>query len=143
MNTEDIRRAMPRPEVLKMQIVADGLEVEQVMPGRVLVEPVKPRTKLDEVEAGGLLVIPKAAKDEHTPTPSTGIVVATGAGVPEEIYPGAMVLFSKYTPQVYTIDKKEFFVLDHKDIACTLRTTDGLALSGVIQRVEDKAEGLQ
>lgn len=142
MTSEDIRRAMPRPEVLKMRIIADGLEVDTVGPGRLLVEPVEPKTKLDDYEAEGLIVVPKAVKEEHTPPPSTGLVIAVGDDVPPIFAAGTMVMFSHYAAKAFEINKKQYFVLDWKDIACTLKAIEGMTLPELVQRREESNEGL-
>ena len=136
MTNEDLRRALPRPEILKMQIVMDGLMIGTVGSGRVIVEPVKPTTALDEYNQRGFITVPDAIREEHTPQPSTGIIVKCAADVSPDLYPGMMVAFSKYAGTRFMIDKKDLIVLHVADIAMTLEVCEGKALGDLVQRME-------
>lgn len=140
MTPQEIKASIPRPELAKMTVIGIGLKIGSVFGKRVVVEPVVPKTKMDDLEAEGLLVIPKAAKKENTPAPSTGIVLVRGDQVFDpRLEPGAMVLFSKYGGMSVMIEGRELRVLDEAEIACTLEAIDG-ALTDIVKPVaEDKS----
>lgn len=137
MTHEEIRSQLPRPELAKFSQVSSGLEVHRVLGNRVLVDPVTPMTDLDRLERGGLLAIPQAVKKEHTPRPSTGIVLAVGPEVAQEghsaLRVGEMVMFSKWGGMSFQIEDKPYLVLEAAEIVCTLQAVEGKTLADVVQ----------
>lgn len=133
MTTEEIRKALPKPQVLRLQQVCNGLRIGRVATGRLVVEPVKPHTQATELEKSGLLYLPESAKESVEPEDTTGIVIAVGPNVPYE--PGEMVLYSKWTGIKVAIDNRNFKIFDVANIACTLEATEE-GLSDVVQQVD-------
>lgn len=111
---------------LSLKQVGDGLKIKRVYGNRLLIKTVTPITELDRYKAAGLS-IPNEA--EHTPRPSTGIVIQLGMGVmhygDHSIQEGDMVLFSKYAGADFTIAEEDFRILDINEILCTLEPIDG------------------
>lgn len=81
MTSEDVKRSIGKPELLKLQQISQGLKVGRVFGERVLVEPIEPYTKMEEVKRGGLLHIPEEVEKQNKPMPSTGIVIQLGDGM--------------------------------------------------------------
>lgn len=140
MISEELRKKISNPEILRLQQVADGLKVGVMLGKRLLVEPVVPSTKIDELEKSGLLYAPSKAKEDNTPRPSTGIVLMVGNLCPKDgawahLQPGAMILFNKFAPMAIAIDKRDLLIVGLDDIACTLEATDD-GLSSLIAEAE-------
>lgn len=96
MTTEEMRKSVGKPELNRLKALGTGLRVGRVLGNRVLVKTVVPFTKMDELEKAGLLYAPKAAKEQNTPKPTTGVVVAVGEGVPYEVIAGANMSMAEY-----------------------------------------------
>lgn len=127
-----------------------GMKMGKLFGTRVLVQPIKPHTELDEVEKKGLLYIPETVKDQNTPLPSVGFVLALGdqliqdfkypdgwypnygeekdmIGLPDSEWPikeGDAVMFSKYAGSEVAIDKETYRIIEYKEIMCTLLCED-------------------
>lgn len=126
MNTREIRAALGRPEIDKLKALGKGIKVGRVLGDRVLVKTVVPYTKADDLEKQGLLYVPESVKQENTPRPNCGVVVARG---PEAhlVSEGEMVLFSKFSGTDLIIDEEAGFrILETKEILCTLEDTQGV-----------------
>ncbi len=148
MNHEEVRRMIPLPEINKLKQVALGIEIDRLFGRRILVETIEPYTYADELQAKGLVYIPKDVKKENTPLPSTGIVMAVGDKIEADnpIQPGAMVMFSKHcgVDFVFREDKSKFDetkkwrILDIDEVMCTLRSTNDEPLAAKVMPVIDK-----
>lgn len=129
MTTKEQRAALTKPQMARLKEVGRGVKMGLVLGDRVLVQPIKPFTKADEVEKKGLLFIPETTKEANTPLPSTGIVMQNGEGTSSEwrldVPVGTAVMFSKYGGTVFIIEQLEYRMFDTKDIMCTLEVEDG------------------
>lgn len=117
---------LTKPQIQRLKQLTNGLEVGRVLGDRVLVKTVDPYTEMDRVEKEGLLVIPETAKEENSPLPTTGIVVAVGFNAQTNargepiLTEGDMVMFSKYAGTDVFLNEEAFRILDTKEILCTL-----------------------
>jgi co-chaperonin GroES (HSP10) len=113
---------MQKKDALKLRMVGKGLRVKAVHGNRVLVKLVTPYTELDDY-AKTLVVV---NKEEHTPLPSSGIIIQVGDGVEGTTYqPGDMVMFSKYAGADFRIEEEDLKVLFANEIICTLEAAEG------------------
>ncbi len=74
--------------------------------------------------------IPKQAKKDNTPLPSTGIVVQLGEELrneniqPRGIIPcvqeGDMIMFSRFAGTDFRVDEEDFRILEENEVMCTL-----------------------
>lgn len=141
MNADDVRRILPRPELMKLQQITSGLQISKVRGENVLIEPIVPRTDLDRLQREGLIAIPEGIKKEHTPRPSTGIVLAVGdfvnVGLMDDsnnwLEPGMLIMFSKYAGLDFLVDEKAYKVLNEKEVCCVLEAVEGKTLSDVVK----------
>lgn len=128
MTSEDIKKSIGKPALLKLKEVAKGIKVGLVFGNRVLVRTVVPFTDMDRVEKESILFIPETVKDANTPMPSTGIVVQLGLGVSEydqaKLPVGTAIMFSRYAGSVAMVDEEDFRILFVEEILCTLEKKD-------------------
>lgn len=118
---------LTKPQIQRLKQLTNGLEVGAVLGNRVLVKTVEPYTEMDRIEKEGILFVPETAREENTPLPTTGIVVAVSADA--EVYDeakearlqeGDMVLFSKYAGTDVYLNEEAFRILNIPEILCTL-----------------------
>lgn len=102
---------------------------------------------MDRLEKSGLLVVPETARDENTPLPTTGVVIATGrmncawcGGLWHEnqekggtfiehdyvplVEEGDMIMFSKYAGCDVYFNEEAFRIMETREILCTLEATE-------------------
>lgn len=140
MDPAELMAELPLAEVHKLQHIGGKLRVDTVRGERLLIRPIKPRTKADELEENKILYIPEAVKKANTPLPSMGIIVKVGDQVPEGDYKvGEAVMFSKYAGVDFTENRAEgqFKIIFTSEVLCTMRAVDG-ALADAI-KVTDAA----
>lgn len=140
MDPAELMTQLPLAEVHKLQHIGGKLRVDSVRGERLLIRPIKPRTKADELEENNILYIPESVKKANTPLPSMGIIVKVGDQVPEgQYHPGEAVMFSKYAGVDFTENRAEgqFKIIFTSEVLCTMRAEDG-ALTEAI-RVDDAA----
>lgn len=121
MDRTNARQMLTKPQVQRLKQLTDGLEVGQVMGDRVLVKLVTPFTEMDRVEKEGILYVPESAREENTPLPTTGIIVAIGRGVVDPLYEGDMVMFSKYAGSDVYFNEEAFRIMETREVLCTLQ----------------------
>ena len=121
MKSEDIRKAMGKPTLLRLKEVARGIKVGRVLGNRVLVRIITPETYMDEVERSTSLIIPESVKEANTPRPSTGIVIQVGDLYDDDpVKEGDFVMFSRYAGSDVQIEQEEFRIIETGEIMCTL-----------------------
>lgn len=107
--------------------MTNGLQVGKVLGDRVLVKLADPFTEMDRVEKEGILFIPETTREQNTPLPTTGVVVAVGDGIYGMIKPlceGDMILFSKYAGTDIYLNEEAFRIMDTREVLCTLVETN-------------------
>lgn len=110
----------------RLRQLGDDLIIDTVYGNRCLVITVKPKTELDKYEALGLAVV---NKEEHTPRPSTGIIIQTGNQWSDPTTKiGDMVMFSRYGGADFKIGDNEYRVLDFVEIFCKVIPKDDILL---------------
>ena len=149
MNHEEARRLIPVPELHKLKQIALGIEIDMLFGQRVLAECIDPHTKMDTLQASGLLYVPQDVKKDNTPMPTTGIVMGLGTELDPNgpVKVGAMIMFTKHsgTDFIFTDDNKKedstkrWRILDIDEVICTLRSNNDEALmSKVVPVIADK-----
>lgn len=126
MEAQEQKKLLTRPQIERLKALGSGLKVGRVLGERVLVKTVKPWTDMDRVEKEGHLVIPESVRQANEPKESTGVVVAVGDLMSEELLDvGTMVMFSVHAGWEFTIGGESGFrILDLKDVLCTLEQTE-------------------
>jgi co-chaperonin GroES (HSP10) len=111
---------------LSLKQLGSGMKIKQVFGNRCLVKTVTPHTILDEYQKLGLSI---PNKEEHTPRPSTGIVIQLGDQWQNPFLEvGAMVFFSKFAGADFVIEEEDFRVLDYQEILCEVEPLEGVAI---------------
>lgn len=133
-------KAQLKPQLSRLKALGEGIKVGRVLGSRVLVKTVKPFTDADRVEKEGLLYVPKAVKDENTPLPTTGVVIAVGDSVrcrncwqyksdhfersndkyEPLVAEGDMIMFSKFAGMDFMVANEDFRIVSTDEILCTL-----------------------
>lgn len=141
MEVQDAIKGIGKPQVQRLKDLGMGLKMGKVFGRRVLVEPIKPFTEIEEAEKKGLLYFPDSVKEQNTPMPSTGIVLQLGLELIEEftigrvgsdvvpesewpLRPGDAVMYSKYAGSEASIDRGVYRILQFEEIMCTLDITN-------------------
>lgn len=124
MDATNARQMLTKPQVQRLKQLTNGLRVGRVLGDRVLVKLVIPYTEMDRLEKSGVLFVPETAKDEHTPLPTTGIVIARGNEVDGRLADGDMIMFSKYAGTDVYFNEEAFRIMEVKEILCTLEATE-------------------
>jgi len=136
----ELMKQLPIAEVHKLQHIGGKLRVDTVRGERLLIRPIKPRTKIDELEENSILFIPDDVKKSNTPLPSMGIIIKVGDQVPEGQYEvGHAVMFSKYAGVDFTENRTEgqFKIIFTSEVLCTMVAEDGVLADAV--RVDEAA----
>ena len=121
MTQQQLQAALETPQALRLQDLAgDGLAIGHVFGKRIIVSPIEPRTKLDDLERAGVLYAPQETKEKYTPTPSTGIVLRVGASVSPGIYEHDAVIFNRHAASHHVINGNKIAVISEEDVYCTL-----------------------
>lgn len=82
---------------------------------------------MDEVEKKGILFIPETVRDQNTPLPTTGVIVAVGEleRRDRDIFAeGVMVMFPKFSGMDFTVEEEDFRILETREVLCTLEGVD-------------------
>lgn len=140
MDPAELMAQLPLAEVHKLQHIGGKLRVDTVRGERLLIRPIKPRTKIDELEEKSILYIPDSVKEANVPLPSMGIIVKVGDQVPDGDYQiGEAVMFSKYAGVDFTENRAEgqFKIIFTSEVLCTMRAVDGELSEAV--KVDDAA----
>jgi len=132
--TDELRKLIPLPHLARFKQLWEGIEVDQVLGDRVLVQEVEPFTDMDK----STIVIPDEVRKRNTPDACTGIVHQVGDQYTREMGPGAMVLFDQFAGSKFTIGKVKFRVLDTSEIVCTLRAVEGKTMGQLVGPVKDE-----
>src|SRR5262245_33594814 len=111
---QSTRLAGPRLDSARLKELGSGIKVGRVLGTRVLVKPVTPFTEMDRLEKEGLLYAPKHVKEELTPRPTTGVVVAVGQRV-TLVSEGDMVMFSKFAGMDFLIEEEQLRIVHVDD----------------------------
>lgn len=138
MDPADLMAKLPLPEVAKLQHVGGKLRVDVVRGERLLIRPIKPRTKADELEESKILYLPDDVKKANTPLPSLGIIIKVGDEVPAGHYEeGQAVMFSRYAGTDFVENRTEgqFKIIFTSEVLCTMRAEEG-ALADCIRKEE-------
>lgn len=130
--------ALSKPQVAKLKALGTGIRVGLVWGRRLLVKPVVPYTDMDRVEKEGTVIIPDSVRQQNTPLPSTGIVVAIGELLEDSerriFEEGTGVLFSKYAGVDFTIETVDYKIINLDEVLATF-VIDGE--TEIIQSVEE------
>lgn len=139
MDQADLKSAIGKPHMIRLKQVGSGIKVGKVLGSRVLIKTVAPRTEMDRVEEQGLIVLPKWVKQENSPLPTTGLVLAVGPDCeqnhdptcdrffckcPTIIQEGDMVMFPKFSGSDFQIENEDLRIVESKEILCTLVDTE-------------------
>lgn len=129
MTQHELQKTLETPQALRLQDLAgDGLAIGRVFGKRLVVTPVEPRTKLDDLEKEGVLFAPTETKEKYTPTPSTGIVLFVGAEAVGAIERGDAVIFNRHAASHHVINGNKIAVISLEDVYCTLVAAGNAAL---------------
>lgn len=127
MDSKEVRQQLSKAQVMRLKALGKGIKVGQVLGPRLLVRTVSPFTKMDEVEKKGILFIPETVRDQNTPLPTTGVIVAVGEleRRDRDIFAeGVMVMFPKFSGMDFTVEEEDFRILETREVLCTLEGVD-------------------
>lgn len=118
------KTVLTRPQIDRLKQLTNDLKVGYVLGDRVLVKLVEPFTDMDRVEKEGRLIIPETVKEANQPMPTTGVVVAIGAGVNSPyIAEGDMIMFSRFAGSDCYFNEEHFRIMEIREVLCTLHET--------------------
>ena len=140
MDPAELMAQLPLAEVHKLQHIGGKLRVDKVRGERLLIRPIKPRTKVDELEEKSILFVPESVKKAHTPLPSMGIIVQVGDAVePGQYKVGEAVMFSKYAGVDFTENRAEgqLKIIFTSEVLCSMVAEEGTLNEAI--RVDDAA----
>lgn len=138
--TDELRKLIPLPHLARFKQLWEGLEVDQVLGDRVLVQEVEPLTDMDRATTESGIVIPDDVRKRNTPEGCTGIVHQVGMDATcDKLAEGKMVMFGQFAGEKYSIGKVKFRVLDTSEVLCTLKATEGKVLGEIVGPVKDEA----
>jgi len=114
---------LKKPEMNKMQLIFEGVSVSRMFGNRILIEPIRPKTAMDEYEERvsrgeeGGLVIPDTAREANQPLPCLGLVLLISDDFEDKsLKEGDAVFYSPYSGSDWVFEKRPLKVLERREV---------------------------